>query len=132
MEKIKITKVYSNNKKKDGTPFKNNAWSIGLKTEQYGDEWVNGWADYDFKDMEGKEIEVEIFEKEYNGKTSKNFRFPKKDEKVVGLLNKVLNEITSLKLEIRGLGEKKTKEVNVPTPEGVDYPDEIDPEEIPF
>lgn len=77
--KVKITKVSATNtnqqgdeliSQKSGKPY----WKVGIQTQEYGATWINGFTNYEPKDWEGKEMELEIEDKVYNGKTYKNFR----------------------------------------------------------
>lgn len=81
MEKLRVTKVNYQDKDKDGNPLKGKYgpyFRIGLLTDKYGETWINGFAKTNCKDMEGKEVELEVFDEEYQGKSYKKFKFPAK------------------------------------------------------
>jgi hypothetical protein len=70
--KLKIDRISRNQKtSRDGKPFE----SIGI---QSGGEWYNGFGKAGVTDYwkEGDVIDVEIEEKEFNGKVYKNFKLP--------------------------------------------------------
>jgi len=76
MAKLNLTKVWID---KELTKFGSN--KVGLKTKEYGDRWVSGFAK-DCKWKEGDEIEVDVSESPTKGKDGKpylNWKFPKKD-----------------------------------------------------
>jgi hypothetical protein len=81
MVKIHVTKVYETNTKKDGSELKDKRgtpfFRVGFLTQEYGEEWLSGFAYKTCKGYEGKEVEVEVTEEEYNGKKQKKFSFPK-------------------------------------------------------
>lgn len=100
-----ITKVYSTNTKKDGTPIVNKfgkpMWRVGLKVQEHGDNWVNGFLSFDPKDWEGKEKDLTITET-FDSVVHKNvlkFEIPRKDAPHVETLNRIekkLDELISL------------------------------------
>jgi len=110
MEKIKITKVSATNLKKDGTPilthFGKPAWRVGIQTEQYGQTWINGFLPFSPIDWEGKEMELSITEKEWNGQMQKNFELPKKDDKVIEMLSELLTKVGRLNANVEYLKDK--------------------------
>lgn len=137
---LKITKVFSTDTKKDGSKMINK-WGkpyfrTAVKAEQYGDEWINGFTAFK-PEWEGKEVELEISETEFNGKKGKAFAIPKKEDVANKALEQILNKITAIDLKINVLYERlvapnlpKVQE-KVPGTD-IDYPDDINPEDIPF
>jgi len=80
--KLTITKVVKNDTNKAGDAYISKAGKpysrASIKTAEYGDVWLGGfWSD---ALKEGSTIEAEITEREYNGKTYKDFKIAKKTE----------------------------------------------------
>jgi hypothetical protein len=143
MEKITVTQVYSTNQKKDGTPLINAKtnkpyWRVGIKATQYGDMWLNGFLFNDGKDLQGKEIEVEITEEEFNGKTQKRFKLPSKGRVNSEEVEKLKDRLAKLERTVADMGrytgyteskpEGPTEAKNEPNTAS----DEITPDDIPW
>lgn len=116
--KIKLTYFKKENKtSKAGKAYE----SVSIKAEEFGDRFINGFGSFATKDWEeGKEVEVEIETKEYNGKEYLNF-------KVLTATDKLEDRVAKLEKEVFG-GVKKvkketTKEVE-PEVEDKDLPED--------
>lgn len=109
MQTVKLTRISSTNKRKDGTPLEGKYGSyyrVGIQTEQHGEEWLNGFSNDNPSWEIGDEINIEVMEEEWNGKMQKKFRLAKDAD--VELHNKD-KEIEELK---KKLGED-TPVINV-------------------
>jgi len=134
MEKVKLTKIYTTDKDKQGNPLKSKKGfpytRMSIKCEQFGDQWLSGFQNEGNKGWkEGDEVEITKTENTKDGKTYLNFEVPKKDDKVVEMLSEILIKIGTInaKLDVLYGNAKGTPKVDP------DYPDEdINPEEIPF
>lgn len=69
IEQVKITKVFTSDKKKDGAEFKTKAgkkfWKVAIKTDKYPDNWYTAFA-FDQGDevmglKEGDEVKVVLW-----------------------------------------------------------------------
>lgn len=63
--KLTITKIYRNNKSKEGVPFvskKGNPYvKVSIKTQEYGDKWLSGFGGgWNMGWKEGDVVEVEV------------------------------------------------------------------------
>ena len=80
LEKVTITHVTASNTKKDGTPilskFGKPSWIVGLKTNEYGEVWLNGFLPFDTAKWQGSTQEIEVYEEEWQGRTQKKFKLP--------------------------------------------------------
>ena len=118
---LHITKSGSSATKKDGTPLKDKRGSqyfrSWIKTQEYGDQFLRGFTYQDVQQWEGKSIELEVFEEEYQGKKQLKFRIPQ-----AWKLTKEMWDMMTLKIEQleAQLGESRVED------EG------ISPDEIPF
>lgn len=96
IQKVNVTKITGRNTKKDGTALVNKFgkpyFIIGLQCTQHGQTWINGFEST-IPQWEGKEIELDIFEEEYNGTKSLKFKVPKAEEKTSGELKSMLLDI---------------------------------------
>ena len=131
MEKLRVVKVSYKDKDKNGQPLKGKYgpyFIVGIQTDKYGDVWLNGFSKTNGKDMEGKEVELEVYDEEFNGKTYKKFKFPSKaganDDRVKKLEDRVS------KIEFHLANEARKEPAKVPGTD-VDYPEPA-PEEIPW
>lgn len=124
----KITKVFKNDKKKDGTPLldKNGKpfWKVAIKTEATGDQWYSCLAfrndDAVMRINEGAAYTILVWEE--NGFS--NFKIPTKTD----LLE---DRVTALEASVFGNKEGTANVGRVPT--AIEYPEEeIDPMDIPF
>lgn len=93
METVKITKVFTSDKSKDGKPFVTKKgkpfWKVAIKTDKYPEDWMSALAfeadDAEMQLNEGDEVKIII---ETNG-NYKNFKLPSRldqlEERVVKL-----------------------------------------------
>jgi len=132
--KVKITKVYATDKKKDGSEivskFGKKSWRVGLKTNEHGDEWVNGFTPFDPSDWEGQEKELVIYQEEWNGKQQWKF-------KLASTGGPDIKRITALEFKVGHmehiLREAGLMKEDKDAPKKVPYPEEdINPDDIPF
>lgn len=127
---VHVTKVYSTNHKKDGTPLISAKsgkpyYRVGIKTNEHGDQWLNGFSNFDCKDWEGKTKDLEITEGEFNGQKQLNFKVQSQGGQFAKDLEELRKRVYELE-QFTGI-HKQTQEAPV------DYPsDEIDPSNIPF
>lgn len=138
MKEYTITRIYKTDKDKNGNQLigKNNKpyTRMSVQVSEHGEKWISGFESQVNKGWkEGDKVEMIVKE---NGQYL-NFEVPKPADKVDEKLEKVLNELMAIKLMVNSLvGDKKAKTErfgSVPTPEGIDYPEEdINPEDIPF
>lgn len=109
IQKYNVTKVTGRNTKKDGTALVNKFgkpyFIIGIQVTQHGQSWINGFAD-SIPQWEGKEIELDIFEEEYNGTKSLKYKVPKAEEKAT---NDVTRELNSFGLKLGVINSKLDK-----------------------
>lgn len=106
---------------------KGNYWNVGVKiagiwyNQNYFDEKIVNR----FKEVEGREIPLILFDQEYNGEIYKKFRIPKKEDLLEDRINDFEKRLSDL--------EKKVNDFIVPTKEIV--PPEDDEENdngLPF
>lgn len=82
--KVHITKCTFTDKKKDGSTIKNKygktAWRVGIKTQEWGDRWINGFLPFAPDRWNGTEQELEVTEvfDEYTQDKKLKFELPKK------------------------------------------------------
>lgn len=127
MEKLTLTKVYTSDKKKDGTPLKTTAgkpfWKVAIKTDKYGEEWMSTLCfDKESNLMslkEGDEVTIIVTENEYG----KEFKLPTK-------FDILETRVSALEARVRTLGQDGQKNLpsDYPTPES----EGINPSSIPF
>lgn len=117
-----ITKVYSTNTKKDGTPIVNKfgkpMWRVGLKVQEHGDVWVNGFLSFDPKDWEGKEKEIIITET-FDSVVHKNilkFEVPRKDAQQLDALKRLETKIDEILALLKPSAPKVEAPADVPSP----------------
>lgn len=124
MQHATVTKVYISNKSKEGREFKDKNgkpyWKVAVKTDKTGEDYYSCLA---FKDndpiLDLKEGDEKIFVfTEENG--YKNFKLSSRLDILEGRLNEVHQRLSILEGKKAGV-EKK-----------VDYPESIDPDDIPF
>lgn len=111
MEKIKLTKLYTTDKDKQGNALKSKKGfpytRMSIKCKQYGDQWISGFQNEGNKDWkEGDEVEIIKTENTKDGKTYLNFEVPKKDDKVVEMLSDILNKLGKLNANVEYLKDK--------------------------
>lgn len=125
--KVNITKASAKDTKKDGSKMVDKSgkpfWMVGIQCKEYGDKWINGFCYKLPTDWEGKEMELDIYEEEYQSKKQLKFKFPNKDRKIEEMLSHVLTKLGKIEFKIDKLisGDKSP-----------DYPTEPDPEGIPW
>ena len=99
IQELHITKVYYTDKKKDGTQIKdgkgNVKFRVGLKAQEFGDQWINGFLYKEPKDWDGKTIKVSLWEEEFGGKKQLNFELPRKDDEVKSQMVNVMMAMTT-------------------------------------
>jgi len=152
-ERITLTNVYSADTNKEGKKYQGKHkewckegcsdphyfWRVGIKTNEYGEEWLNGFSNDKPTYKEGDTIEVEVSETEWNGKRQKNFKIPNKNAQLaakveelearVNHITNVLNQLTDGKAnaDFNSVGGQNK------TSGGVEYPqEEINADDIPF
>lgn len=141
MEKIQtvhVSKWTAKNTKSDGTPLVGKFgpyWMVGIQTtEEEG--WRNGFINGSEKpeDWTGKEVALELFDTEKDGKIYKNFRLPKKSSQelaeIDAKIEQALNKITGIGLRVEGLAERIARLEGV-KPKGIEYPVNDVPEPFP-
>lgn len=111
MEKVKLTKIYTTDKDKQGNALKSKKGfpytRMSIKCEQYGDQWISGFQNEGNKEWkEGDEVEIIKTENTKDGKTYLNFEVPKKDDKVVEMLSDILNKLGKLNANVEYLKDK--------------------------
>ena len=79
MEKIKLTKIYRNDKDKEGKYFVSKEGrpysKIAVKCVEYGDHYLNGFSGYWNQDwIEGQVVGVDIEEVMINGKKRRHLK----------------------------------------------------------
>ena len=76
--KLKIDELYVNDKDKNGNPFVSKDGKPFKKVAiKYDGEWYSGFYNKTVASWKvGDEVEVEVEEKEFNGKVYKNFKTP--------------------------------------------------------
>ncbi len=106
IQKINVTKITGKNTKKDGTPLVNKFgkayFLLSLTCSQHGQTWISGFGD-SIPQWEGKEIELDIYEEEYNGQKQLKFKVPKAEEKNSNELKSMLLDI---QLRLGGMASK--------------------------
>lgn len=143
MQKLTITKVFATDEKKDGTKIVNKFgkpyFRVGLKAEQYGEEWLSGFLPTK-PDWEGKEVELEITEEEFGGKMQKKFSVPKKEGKVAEDIAVIKRDLTTILLILRNIdaNTQPKNKIHYPTAdeEGIDisktFPDDDYSDSVPL
>ena len=115
--KVNITKVFSTDKKKDGTALINKYgktyFRVGLQTREYGETWVNGFTSFDPAKWVNTEQELEITDGEYNGKPQKSFTLPNKETELNKAIMRHESEIGKLWDAIHTLQGKQKLDIPV-------------------
>ena len=139
IEKVKITQVYSTNKKKDGTEIKTKtgktSWRVGIRTAQHGDQWLNGFLPFNPDSWEGTEQSLIIEEGEFNGQKQLNFRLPPRNSGASKeeIQTVVKQEIAPVVEALRAIVEHFEIKPKAPTIGNTDTPyPEGEEEEPPF
>lgn len=142
MEKVTITKVSISDTDKAGNKLINKFgkpyYKVGIKTNEYGDTFINGLMPFSPDRWEGTTQEVEVFDEEYNGKTYKKFKLPPRaggtsPEAIMGINRKLDTIITKLD-QILGNGKQSyTPDISAPSTDGrADFGEKDDWAEVPF
>lgn len=81
--------------------------SVGILTEEHGDQWINGFGNPQNQNWkEGDVIDVEVKEGEYNGNKTLNFIMPRveggNNNEVMDALRKIFTELQEIKKLITG------------------------------
>lgn len=118
MTKVKIKTISRKERTstRTGKPF----ISLGIKTEEHGDKWLSGFGSKDNEYWkEGDEVEIIIEQKgEYL-----NFTTPKKEDKMNEGVEKILNKLTSMNLDIQEIKAEVLKNKPKLTSDGTKVPD---------
>lgn len=89
MLKVKITKIF---RKKVDTKY-GEKLSCGIKTEQHGDKWINGFENQITKDWKiGDEVNILITEKKTNGNVYLNYKTPKTEGMTESQVRQIIKE----------------------------------------
>ena len=110
MEKVKLTRVFTTDKNKDGSPLMGRNGKpytrLAIKCEEHGDKWLSGFqGSRNASWKEGDTVDIIVEQKgEYL-----NFRMPKKEDEL---------EIRIKKLEDKVFGNSNPSDDKLP-----DYPD---------
>jgi len=93
--KAKLTYVRNEDKiSKAGKPYTR----CSIKTEGTGDEWIDGFSNESTKSWQvGDEVELELYDDEYQGKVYKKFRTPKPSDVAIAAVDEVKRELALLK-----------------------------------
>lgn len=90
------------NMTKSGKP----CFSVGIKTAELGDVWLNNnFMPFEPKGWENSEQDLEVIDREYNGKIYKNFKLMPREEKTTEGTGKIAFSITHLHQKIDHLQE---------------------------
>jgi len=141
VQNIHVTKWTAKNTKADGTPLVGKFgpyWLVGIQAVEF-EGWANGFVSGEAKpeDWTNKEVPLEIFDEEYNGKMQKKFKVPKQSSKELAemdsKLEMILNKITGLGIRLEVVIERlSSKDSKYPKgsnvtafdePEEINYPD---------
>ena len=137
MEKVKLTRVYTTNKDKQGNALmsRNNKpyTRMSIQCTQYGTQWLSGFQNQSNQNWkEGDEVEIIV---KKDGQYM-NFEVPKIEDKVnsqVGELSAKMDAMNSKLNAIWEVLKSNQPQVQKKGPETIEYPDEdINPESIPF
>lgn len=143
--KYKVTKVFATDTKKDGTKmvskFGKPQWRVGLKLQEFGDVWVNGFMPFNPDKWENTEQELIIEDGVFNGQPQKSFTLPKKEDVNNEALLRIEKKVDSINwhiVEFLKAQKNGTPMYTSPEMEGIDVsksgevPEDINPEDIPF
>ena len=116
MQKIKLTKVYRNDKDKDGKPFVSKEGrpysKIAVKCVEHGDQYLNGFSAYWNRDwIEGMVVETEIEEVVIGGKTYLNLKKPDPLAELEARVTELERLISLIMSQPQGVNDKKDKEI---------------------
>lgn len=130
---VTITKIYTTDKDKQGNPLKSKKGApytrMSIKTQEHGEKWLSGFQNADNKEWkEGDTVEIVVKE---NGEYL-NFETPKKEDKVVEVMEKVLNKLTSMNLDIQIIKEHLEARAPKGTWGTLNSPNAVNNPNIPF
>ena len=99
--KVKLTYVNNEDKvSKNGKPYTR----CSIKTEGTGDEWINGFGNETTKTWNpGDEVEVRLFDEEYEGKTYKKFEAPKPAAAALAGIEELRKQLAALEARVADL-----------------------------
>lgn len=133
MERVTITRVSTSDTDKNGNKLINKFgkpyYKVGIKTNEYGDTFINGLMPFNPDRWEGTTQELEIFDEEYNGKTYKKFKLPPRQggaaPAVFLEINRKLDHIITLLSKKDGVkaADLVADESKEPTSDGKPQPD---------
>ncbi len=139
MEKIKLTKIYTTDKDKQGNALKSKKGypytRMSIKAEQYGEVWISGFQNEGNKNWrEGDEVEVKITKsKGSDGKEYTNFEVPKAEEKINDTVAQLIIKMDAINAKLNAIWEVMKSQASATTVAPSDYPtEEIDADSIPF
>lgn len=99
MQKLKVTRISATDTKKDGTKLEGKYgtyYRVGIQTEEYGEQWLNGFSNQMPTFEAGDTIEVVVSTTEWNGKEQLNFKIArdedKKDQEIEDLKKKLADK----------------------------------------
>ena len=102
--KVTLTRVFTEEKV---SPKTNKAYtSMSIKTEEHGDTWLSGFmGDENRAWKDGDIVEVDITEREYNGKTYYNFSVPgaSKGKGGSGAMKALADRVSKLEEDVKNL-----------------------------
>lgn len=124
MKEYTLKRIVRNQKvsTRTGKPYE----SIGIQVAEFPDIWINGFGNKETANWkEGDKISVLIQDHEYNGKITKQFNFPKKEDANSKVLEEINGKLTVIKMFLNELVMEKRKN-DKPTIAGtnIEYPQE--------
>lgn len=108
---IKLTRIFTTDKNKDGTPLKSAKGvpytKMSVKSVEYGDKWISGFKNKENANWkDGDVVECIIEEKVTDKGTFLNFSLPKREDVATAEIGKVHNLLTSMNLVLLQIAEK--------------------------
>lgn len=94
--KLKLTRVSSKNKKKDGsilTGKYGEYYRVGIQTEEYGDQWLNGFSNREPEYGVGDVIEAIVTTEEWKGKEQLKFKLARQEDKDKAEIERLKQEL---------------------------------------
>src|SRR3990167_2458065 len=114
--RVQITKAGSSPTKKDGTPLKDkkgNPYFLSwIQTQEHGSQFIRGFTYQDVKQWEGKSIDLDIFEEEYQGKKQLKFRIPEAWKLTKEMWEVLVQKVEQLERAVQMLAPKDEDEIN--------------------
>ncbi len=103
MQKVTLEAI---SKGKSGEGKKGPWQLIGIKTQEFGDTWINGFENDTTKTWKkGDSISLDIYDEEYNGKTYKKFKSPNATNALASDVEKLKTQMAYIVKHL-GLGNK--------------------------